>query len=85
MLTCMYAYIIGMYILCMNTYVTIYRGFFLKNPFLSTLPSSPTTRCGTYPVIVIDKSLVASLFFISDLQHDLCIHSCIPYVFTLNM
>ena len=47
----------------MHAYIhTDGRGFFLKNPVLSTLPSSQTTiRCGTYPMIVNDKSLVASL------------------------
>ena len=38
-----------------------FHDFFLKNPVLSTLPSSQTTiKCGTCPVIVNDKSLVAS-------------------------
>ena len=46
---------------CMHAYMhTNDRGFPLKNPVLSTLPSSQTTiRCGTYPTIVSDKSLVA--------------------------
>ena len=53
---CMYMYA------CLHTYIHIYdKGFFLTNPVLSHLPSSQTAvRCGTYPVIFNNKSLVAS-------------------------
>ena len=59
MCACMYMYKYA----CMHTYYihTDGGGFFLKNPVLSTLDSSQTTiRCGIYPVIVNNKSLVVS-------------------------
>ena len=56
MYACMYMYV------CMHAYIHINDwGFFLNNPVISTLPSSQTTiRCGTYPLIVNNNSLVAS-------------------------
>ena len=46
---------------CIHTDIKNIGGFSQK-PLLATLPSSLTIRCGTYNVIVNDKSLVASFW-----------------------
>ena len=66
MYACMYVHVCRHVYVCMHAYThTGDRGFFLKNPVLSTLPFSRTViRCGTYPMIVNNKSVVASLFHV---------------------
>ena len=58
MCICAYMYV------CIHVHVCMHddtdgKGYFLKNPVLSTLLSSRTRiRCGTYPVIVNGKPLL---------------------------